>query len=898
MMKIHFYVRFRTKPGQSLNIIGNFDGKQTPSERSTFALSYLNHEYWHGMVEVSQEMAARIRYRYILNQPDGLVVPEGGEERIMDVSKSGVEEIQVIDTWNYAGEYENVFYTDPFQKILFKDQQSSYKAKSPKAFSHIFKVKAPLIQKNELICICGSGNALGDWKTNKPVLMSKEDGYWNTRLNLPKEEFPLQYKYGVYNIKENKFVRFESGDNRQLHGDALDRKLTILHDGFVHIPNNTWKGAGISVPVFSLRSNDSFGVGEFNDLKLIVDWACKTGIKLIQILPVNDTTATHTWKDSYPYAAISAFALHPMYLNLDSLAGKHSDLVKPLRKKQKQLNALPEVDYEQVMKFKLSTIRELFELQKSALLKDREFLDFFANNKYWLIPYAAFCYLRDRNGTSDFNQWKLYSVYNHDAIDQYVSAKAKHFDSILLQYYIQYHLHKQLQDAASYAHRHGVILKGDIPIGIYRYGCDAWMEPELYHMDMQAGAPPDDFAVKGQNWGFPTYNWEKMEQDSFEWWHRRFVQMSNYFDAFRIDHILGFFRIWSIPIDSVEGIMGKFVPALAIHADEFRRRHIGYDLDRYSQPYITDTVLWELAGANHDELKSFFEPLYNGRYKFKEEFNTQKKIAHHFETVEVDGKNEQLKQRLFDLISNVILFEEEGIHRTWYHFRIEMDKTISFRHLDIYEQEQLRELYVDYFYRKQDYFWRTEAMKKLPALKGATNMLVCGEDLGMVPACVPDVMKQLGILSLEIQRMPKDPNKSFFHPADAPYLSVVTPSTHDMSTIRGWWEEDKQRTQDFFNRELGLWGDAPATCEPWISKAIILQHLYSPAIWCIFQIQDILGMSESLRRENVDDERINIPANSEHYWRYRMHIPLEQLLKERDFNEELREAVKGSGRGG
>ncbi|HUR12711.1 MAG TPA: 4-alpha-glucanotransferase [Flavitalea sp.] len=891
-MKIHFYLRYHTTYGQNLSITGNFN----EGEKETILMNFLNHDFWQLTLTINRNDSANIKYRYLLTNVDGLVIPEGGQERLMDISKSGVDEIQVFDTWIFAGEYENVFYTDPFQRILLKDHQASFKNKSPKAFTHIFKVKAPLLEKNEVICICGSAKGLGEWKTENAVLMNTDQSWWTARINLPRESFPLQYKYGIYNIKEEKFIQFERGVNRDLHGDAHERKLTILHDGFVQTPNNTWKGAGFSLPVFSLRSKDSFGVGEFNDLKLLVDWAKKTGMKMIQILPVNDTTATHSWKDSYPYAAISAFALHPIYLNLELLAGKHTELIKPLRKKQKQLNEKADVDYEEVMKFKLSAIRELFELQKSQLAKDEEFNEFFKDNKYWLIPYAAFCYLRDRNGTSDFNQWKLYSVYNREAIEKYVSPKSKHYESILLHYYIQFHLHQQLQEAAEYAHKQGVILKGDLPIGIYRYGCDAWMEPELYHMDMQAGAPPDDFAVKGQNWGFPTYNWERMAEGGFEWWRRRFVQMSNYFDAFRIDHILGFFRIWSIPIESVEGIMGHFEHALPVYKSEFDQRGIGYDMHRFSKPYITDTVLWEMFGPNNSKFKPYLDALTGGRYLLKLQYNSQIKVNRYFETLDATEDMEHIRQGLLDLLSNVLLFEVAETDSQQFHFRFGMEKTVSFKHMDGYTQQQLKELYVDYFYRRQDEFWKKEAMKKLSPLKSATNMLVFGEDLGMVPHCVPDVMRQLGILSLEIQRMPKDPVKKFFHPSDAPYLSVVTPATHDMSPIRGWWEEDRTTTQEFYNRELGLWGDAPSTCEPWVSKSIILQHLYSPAMWSVFQLQDLLGMSSSLRRADIAEERINIPANAIHYWKYRMHIPLEQLLKEKEFNEELKGFVEASGR--
>jgi 4-alpha-glucanotransferase len=157
-------------------------------------------------------------------------------------------------------------------------------------------------------------------------------------------------------------------------------------------------------------------------------------------------------------------------------------------------------------------------------------------------------------------------------------------------------------------------------------------------------------------------------------------------------------------------------------------------------------------------------------------------------------------------------------------------------------------------------------------------------------------MKNLGLLSLEIQRMPKDPTRIFAHPADAPYLSVVTPSTHDMNPIRAWWEEDRKKTQQFYNNEIGQWGDASFFCEPWVAKAILLQHLYSPAMWSIFQLQDLLAMDGELRRKDPHEERINDPSNPKHYWRYRMHLTIEELSDADKFNEELHEMIKSSDR--
>jgi 4-alpha-glucanotransferase len=897
-MKIDFYLRFYTQPEQSMWLSGNWTVLGEDDPEKSFPLQYVNNEFWHGSIALEDFPADPLIYRYILKGQDGTLTEEGGTDRGLDAPGNAIAEIQVIDTWNYAGEYENVFYTSPFRETLLPHHKPTRKGRRSTDYTHVFQVKAPLLAEEETVCLIGSGSALNDWNEQNPILLSPDGNWWTAYLSVPPENFPIEYKYGIWNKRAKTFLRWEAGPNRTLPGDARPNKISILHDGFIHEPNTSWHGAGVAIPVFSLRSKDSLGVGEFTDLRLLIDWAVKCGLRLVQILPVQDTTATYTWLDSYPYAAISAFALHPIYLNLGKCAGKkYASLIKPLRKKQKELNHLPDLDYEQVLRIKLLTVKELYELQKEEFQEDPDFLEFFDRNSTWLVPYAAFCYLRDKHHTPDFTTWTVHRHYQADIIREYTASGTAHYDAILLQYFIQYHLHVQLRDAVDYAHEHGVVMKGDIPIGIYRYSCDAWMEPGLYHMDQQAGAPPDNFAVKGQNWGFPTYNWDEMRKDGYGWWKRRFEHMRNYFDAFRIDHILGFFRIWSIPMDVVEGILGHFDPAIPIRRSEFQDRNIWFEPDRYTKPFINDAVLWEVFGHDSEIVKSnYLEPRPNGMYSLRKEYSTQRCIDTCFSKREKSDFSDRIRSGLFDLVSNVILLEIEGSGHQQFHFRIDMEQTSSFRYLEWHTQQQLKDLYVNYFYYRQDDFWEREAMRKLPPLKRATNMLVFGEDLGMVPRCVPTVMRHLGILSMEIQRMPKNPAREFFHPAEAPYLSVVTPSTHDMSTIRGWWEEDRAKTQRFYNFELGQWGEAPQFCEPWINRAIILQHLNSPAQWCVFQLQDIMGMSETFRRENPNDERINIPADPHHYWRYRMHLTLEELLEEKAFNTGFRESIKASAR--
>lgn len=903
-MKLLFYLRFHTHFGQSLWITGNMDELGNNELSQALPLEYLNDEFWSITVDIKRKnLDKELSYRYILKNEDGEFLYEWGHDRVVEFPGKSFNEIQLVDTWNHAGEFENAFYSDAFSKVLLKPNYSKGKISTDKNFTHVFNVKAPLLLKHEQVCVTGNCARLGNWSETEPVLLGRKGDWWKAKLDLSESDFPLAYKYGIYNSKEKTF-RYEQGDNRLVSSDAEKKKITIVHDGFVHLPNNTWKGSGVAIPVFSLRSRNSFGVGEFSDIKLLVDWTKNAGMKLIQLLPVNDTMSTFSWMDSYPYSAISAFALHPLYINLEKVAGKEfANQLKPLKIKQKQLNEKTEVDYEEVMKYKISVLRELYEIMGESCFESAGYAGYFEDNKDWLESYAAFCYLRDKYGTTEIGQWRTYGIYKKAEVDKLCSPKSTVFKQIGFYYFIQYHLHLQLKEAVEYAHKKGIVLKGDIPIGISRNSCDAWVSPEFYNMCWQAGAPPDDFTAVGQNWGFPTYNWKRMQQDGFAWWKQRFGQMSNYFDAFRIDHILGFFRIWSIPADAVQGIMGRFDPCVPLHINEFGENGIWFDFQRYCKPFINDVVLSELFGEQAEQVKArYLQPNDFDGYDLAPGFETQKEVELHFADSGEFPENEKLKLGLYDLISNVILFEDKDSKGdegdgTRYHFRISMEKTSSFRQLAPYIQEKLKALYINYFYRRQDDFWFKEAMHKLPKLKASTNMLVCGEDLGMVPHCVPDVMQQLGILSLEIQRMPKDPKKEFFNPADAPYMSVITPSTHDMSTLRGWWEENPERTQHFYNHVLGQWGDAPFYCEAWINRAIVLQHLYSPAMWSIFQLQDILSMSETLRRENPHEERINNPANPKHYWQYRMHIPLEDLIKEKDFNEELAGYVLNSGRG-
>lgn len=898
-MKFIFKLRFHTNAGQSLWLTGNHPILGDGQPDHALPLHYLNEEFWQGVLELPDSVVPKtgIVYNYILRNLEGSLIYDWGNDKVINPASFSALEVLIIDSWDDAGFTENAFYTEPFKDVLLRENFTEVFTIVPPRVTHIFKAKAPLLAKGQILCVLGNAAALAHWNTAAPILMSHAagDDFFSAKIDLSNQPLPVEYKYGIYDTQKKAFLGYEQGSNRILSDVATNNQI-IVNDGFARLPAAPWKGAGIAIPVFSLRSEKSFGTGEFSDLKALVDWCQRAGLKLIQILPINDTSATHTWLDSYPYSSISAFALHPIYLNLSQIVSPtNKKLLTQMEAERARLNSLEFLDYEAVWKAKLNLLKQIYSLQKDQTFKSKAYQKFFAENKHWLAPYATFCHLRDQFGTSDFNQWPEHREYDARKVAALTTEDSPAYDSIAFNYFVQFHLHLQLKDAADYAHSRGIILKGDIPIGVARNGADAWQDRELFNRDMQAGAPPDAFTDKGQNWGFPTYNWQRMKADGFRWWKRRFEQMSSYFDAFRIDHILGFFRIWSIPIDAVDGLMGYFVPALPVRPEEFSTRGLAFDRERYTQPFINEAVLTDLFGSDAAFVQHQFLEKQSETWRLKPEFSTQRNVETFFAKMDKSERNEKLKAGLQKLIGNVILFEDRHAPGQ-FHFRFAIEKTASFQSLDPLTRGVIRDLYVDYFFRRQDAFWKKEAMEKLPALKRATNMLVCGEDLGLVPACVPDVMRDLGLLSLEIQRMPKDSRHEFFRPAAAPYLSVVTPSTHDMSTVREWWEESRAAKQKFFNAELNLPGNAPASCEPWISRAIIEQHLASPAMWSIFQLQDLLGMDEQLRRQNPLDERINVPANPQHFWRYRMHLSLESLLRADKFNDEIRHLVSRHGR--
>lgn len=759
-------------------------------------------------------------------------------------------------------------------------------------------VRAPQLRDGERLGVLGADKALGAWDVQKILPMTQHTyNEWVADIDATHlEGSHLEFKFVAFRNAKNELL-WENSMNRtvdlpemkagELVSYELDQASFALYNR---------KLAGTQVPVFSLRTRKSAGIGDFGDLKTMIDFVASTGQKVLQLLPINDTTITHTWTDSYPYSCISVFAIHPQYADLHALPElKNAKARAEAEKTRAELNALDKIDYEKVNDFKINYLRQIFNQEGEKMMKTAEYKAFFQDTELWLVPYAQYSYLRDKNGTADFNQWPDHQVWDEAERKALADPKTAVYKNVAFFYFVQFVLDRQMQEAHEHAKAKGVILKGDIPIGVNRNGCDVWMEPKYFNLNGQAGAPPDDFSANGQNWGFPTYNWFEMLKDGCQWWNRRFQNMARYFDAYRIDHVLGFFRIWEIPVHSVHGLLGQFAPALAMSREEIESYGLHFQEDRFTRPFITDWVLDRVFHERAGEVKEkYLDRLDDERYQMKPEVDTQRKVEALFADA-TDEKELWLRDGLYALISDV-LFVRDHTNPGVFHPRISAQLDFIYESLYDNDKAAFNRLYNDYFYRRNNQFWYQEAMKKLPKLVQATRMLVCAEDLGMVPDCVPWVMDELKILSLELQSMPKDPSVKFGHLSRNPYRSVCTISSHDMPTLRMWWDENIQRTQEYYNTMLYRQGPAPHPLPGWLASDIISRHLTSPSMLCILSIQDWLATDEALRLPDADAERINIPANPKHYWRYRMHLNIEDLAADKRFVQNITEMISQSGR--
>ena len=897
-MKLFFYLQYATIFGQDLrlNIMGETTAKgDRSSENTVYAMTTVDGKMWQCEIEL-EKAPKSINYFYSIDK-------WGKEERKewqtvthrLDMNVPNASEYKIYNRWTDIP-YDSFLYSSAFTDCVNRRHHEAVPTiKYEKTLRLI--VRAPQLRKGERLYVTGESLCLGNWHADRALKMVEHNyNEWMVDMNVDAfDEAETELKFIA--TTDNGDVLWETGYNRTLAIPEMangEVRVEEMDQAFFEICDR--KLAGTLIPVFSLRTRGSFGVGDFGDLKMMIDWVAETHQKVLQVLPINDTTSTHTWTDSYPYSCISIFAIHPQFADLRQLpAVADKEKAAAFEALREELNQLPQIDYERVNNAKIEYLRVIFEQEGGEVLKSAGFKAFLKESAHWLVPYAQYCHLRDTYGNVDFNTWKGHEVWHEKDRETLLNARTKEYKEVAFYYYVQYVLHVQMRAAHEYAMARGVILKGDIPIGVNRNGCDVWHEPQYFNLNSQAGAPPDSFSINGQNWGFPTYNWSRMLEDGCQWWIRRFQNMSKYFDAYRIDHVLGFFRIWAIPTTCVHALLGQFAPSLAMTREEIESYGLHFQEKLFTTPFIARWVVDRVFGPHADAVvEKYLNHEHDDIFSLKPEYDTERKIEAAF--VGKDGADDVwVRDGLYALASDV-LFVRDINDSNKFHPRITAQLNFMYEALVDSDKEKFNRLYNNYYYRRNNNFWYNEAMKKLPVLVQATRMLVCAEDLGMVPDCVAWVMNELRILSLELQQMPKDPSVRFGELWKNPYRSVCTLSTHDMPTLRQWWDEDMERTQDYYNSQLYRSGAAPHPLPGWLAKEIVVNQLACPSMLCVLLLQDWFAIDEKLRFADANAERINIPANPRHYWRYRMHLNIEDLIANKEYNDNIKELIRQTGR--
>lgn len=888
-MKLRFSIHYRTEWGQQMQVSLKCLATDGYMRSSEVPMTTADGDYWQAEISVVESRRSPLSsfiYYYKVVDASGFELRREWDEiprtYLFDSSKM----YTMVDQWRDRPLpyhlYSRAYAVTTRQRV---DEFGLLREPLYRK-TVMFRVSAPQLQTGQSVALIGSHPSMGAWNPTRYLPMKYAGRYeWMLTLNADMFDGPIEFKYVLIDEQTHQLLSWEEGDNRMFDHMPVDGEVLVIYGAPLRLAEKTWRAAGISVPVFSLRSEHSYGVGDFGDLYRLVEWVEQAGLRIIQLLPVNDTTVTHHWGDSYPYNIVSAFALHPHYIDLEQLGNLQSEeRMTVYRRRQRELNALDYSDYEAVDRVKSEYLSEFYAEQGQETLTGNHYKEWQEANKLWLEPYAEWLAQRES--------------------EQSTLSVARDTSFV---FFIQYHLHLQLKRASDYARSKGISLKGDLPIGINFNSVETALHPNFFHLDSQIGTPPDAFDMQGQNWGFPTYNWESAEQknpalktgkgtmDIVDWFRARLCHMEQYFDALRIDHVLGFFRVWEIPACQLYGTMGHFSPAMPLTPSEIENFGLPFRRDLLTHPFINDRVIERLFGIHAQYVRdSYLTRKAYGLYELKPEVDTQLKIRQLFEG-QCDENSLWIRDGLYRLVSNVLFIEDDRNPDT-YHPRISAYQEPVFEALSADERDAYMRLYNNFFFQRHSMYWKHIGYQRLNMLLRDTHMLICAEDLGVLPDCVAPVLDALRILTLEIQLMPKLLGQEFAHLDGNPVRSVATISTHDMSPLRLWWTENQERAQRFYTTMLQKQGRAPEVLPPHLAEEVIARHLYSPSMLCVFSLQDWLAMDSELRSKNVRSERINVPSNPMNRWQWRMHLTIEQLLEATRFTEKMKTMITRSKR--
>lgn len=651
---------------------------------------------------------------------------------------------------------------------------------------------------------------------------------------------------------------------------------------------------GTAVPLGALRGAGGVGVGEFPDLVEFAGLCVKMGVRLIQLLPVNDTGY-----QSSPYFALTVFALHPLYLRLGDLpeAGPFAARIKALGD---QFGGAVRFPFEPILRAKMALLREIYAANKSAIVGKAEKggpLAVWIGANPWVKEYAVFRRLKQDNEEKSWVEWSSHQQITAKEIESLWDDK-KLRDEHLFWAWLQEALDVQFSKAAKAVAGMGILLEGDLPILINEDSADVWAHPEYFNREQSAGAPPDMYSPEGQRWGFPTYKWDALAKNDYDWWRKRLKVAEKYYRAYRIDHVLGFFRIWASAYRDNTSALGWLNPYVPITEKELTG--LGFDKGRLrwiSRPHVPTGELWDALRANWggqyaesdvavEAERAFTEALERigteELWLFKDRITGEKDIA----ALRLHPAAEAF---LIKAWHNRLLVEyEPGSYApSWYY-----QKSRAYYSLSEPEKAGLEGLVEEHLGESKK-IWEKNGLKLLAMLQESTAMLPCAEDLGAIPDCVPKVLTKLKILGLRVVRWHRDweeEGQPYYPFEDYPELSVCTPAVHDSSTLREWWEREAE--QEVFANFLGV-PALPKIYNPGAAKIMLHKIAGAASRYRVFQIQDLLHLSPKWYAGDAASERVNVPGTLNDFnWTYRLPAPIAEIGKDTDLIKAVKELAE------
>ena len=917
-----FRTRYATYPGQMLFVVGDHPLLGRWSRQNALAMRYLPDRYgddfnWEVQIALTTPSGpVEMEYKYIVltsarepgdvsfdvrQEKDAEICWDTGPNRRIVLHNGGAERLVVATGDLFQPPItilQHLFFKGTFTEIVYRhevDKESGIVV-APKNRGFMLlrlRVIALQVAPSRRVMVTGSHPMFENW--GKYEEMTPIDSiYWEFCVELPRDTRQFDYKYVIRD--EDGVIEWEERDNRKYWPSGRGEDVVVYSDWLFQRKPTHFKGAGLLVPLFAVHSRRSVGrIGEFDDLKLLIDFAVKANLLMIQLLPIQDINCYYGKDEGSPSKQVSAFAFNPMYITLRNVDG-FEETEEPFER-----------DFGTVTKFKYRVLRDIFakRVNKAELIASDKFSRFVNWSQYWLPSYCAWCTIRDDALAACPDAVPEWPPITSVVLPKLLEEPGDHFaDGCLFHAWVQFICHQQMCEVCEYAAVNRVVLSCSITIGQNVNSSDSWAHPEMFDKDYTIGSPPDIFSFHGQNWFYPAWNWEAMKADDFIWLRKQVTHKERYFQAAMFDHPLGLFRCWNIPATTDNPLFGHFVPSIPIDIKDLYDLQIR-DISRLCRPLfpINDVLSFPMSEATKEKLINALATCENGTWRFRSQFESDRQV--------IRALKKQFKQscsldeRLqFDLVKKILLSYFESVclipdqkepHRKYYP-RYSMTDSTVFNSLPERDAQVLYKMFVDFYYRTNIGLWHDQGHLKLSVLANS-QMQMFGYDLGVPLNDEEKVLHRVGICSFHVQRIPRESTLRFDMTTNYPYLSVCSPSSHDLPHLSIWWRREQADVQQFYYQILKMEGMVPSRITPEITKGILDLHMKSESMWCVLLFEDLLSLSNDFNDVTDIDTWINDPAR-ENNWSYRLDVPIDDLLTGHDqWMQTISDVVEQSQRG-